>query len=261
MSIFELQREGFASQRLAHQFEEINQQNECYIVGMWTFLVTEIMFFGALFLILSLYRMAYPASFEQAHAVLLVSFGLTNAVILISGSYFMTMCVRAKMLGDYRMTQLWLGLTLLCACGFLVVKSFEYASEFKDHHFPGPSFHWETTTPGAYTGSYSSQFSTTMPANAVNSAAVSSTYSAPVTQNLNMHKRQLFFSLYFIMTGLHAVHVIIGILIMGTLFFLIRYRHPSVDDYMPVEVTGLDWHFVDIVWIFLFPLLYLIGKQ
>ncbi len=245
-----------APQRLAHQFEDIDQQNECYIVGMWTFLVTEIMFFGALFLALTVYRSVYPNSFFEAHLALNKWLGLLNTFILLTSSFFVAMGVRAKMLGQNSATQFWLGLTILCAFGFLGVKYVEYSAEFREHHFPGPNFHFVATQPPGGDLSANSQVASGQPN--ISSRDFPAGYHP---QQLELHKRQLFFSLYFVMTGLHGLHVIIGILVLGSIWFLIRYKHPSVDDYMTLELAGLYWHFVDIVWIFLYPLVYLIGRQ
>ncbi len=255
----ELQHPAVAPQRLSHQFEQIDQQNEIYIVGMWTFLVTEIMFFGALFVALTVYRSVYPDAFEQAHSALNVWLGLTNTFILLTSSFTAAMAVRSKMLGQRVLTLLFLGITIVCAFGFLGVKYVEYSAEFREHHFPGPNFQWsQTVSPSTAQGDLAanSQVALGVPKIGVNEFPAN--YQP---QQLELHKRELFFSLYFVMTGLHGFHVIIGILVLSTLWLLIYFNHPTVDDYMPVELAGLYWHFVDIVWIFLYPLVYLIGKQ
>jgi cytochrome c oxidase subunit 3 len=206
---------------VSHQFETIEQQNESYLVGMWSFLVTEIMFFGGLFLAYVIYRLSFQATWYEAHKKLDVNMGLLNTFILLTSSLFMALGVRAAQLKERKKAMGWLCLVLLCAFGFLVVKYIEYSAKFEHHLFPGPNFHWEGANPG---------------------------------------QAQMFFNFYFAMTGLHGIHVAIGILVIGALVVFMAIKHPCVEDYMPTEMTGLYWHFVDIVWIFLFPLYYLMPK-
>jgi len=206
------------------QFEDLEQQNESYVVGMWTFLVTEVMFFGVLFFCYTVYRWQYQPYFYEIHKLLDIKMGATNTVILLTSSLSMALAVHFAQLKN-RMAQIFcLSTTLLCAFGFLVVKSFEYSHKFHDHLFPGAGFEWNHTD---------------VPSNIA----------------------QLFFSMYFAMTGLHGVHVLLGILAIGTLLVMVIRNHKAVaDDYIPTEMIGLYWHFVDLVWIFLFPLFYLIPK-
>jgi cytochrome c oxidase subunit III len=208
--------------RVYHQFEDYEQQTDSYIVGMWCFVVQEIMFFGALFLGYTLYRWMYQADFYEAHKVLNVPMGATNTAVLLTSSFSMAVAVHYAQLKKKWHQLAALGFTTACAFAFLVIKGFEWAEKFKDHHVMGPNFHWDGL------GS---------PAHA-----------------------QLFFSLYFGMTGLHAFHVIIGILVIGALMYMTWKDYSQVSDYIPTEMIGLYWHFVDIVWIFLFPLYYLMPK-
>ena len=207
-----------------HQFENMEQQNEIYLVGMWTFLVTEVMFFGAMFLAYTIYRHANPAVFIDAgHRYLNVKLGGTNTVILLTSSFTMALAVYHAQKGNRIFQVLFLLATVALSFGFLGVKAIEwYAEIVTEHHLPGPGFRYESLT------------------------------------HVDAAKAQLFFCLYFAMTGLHAIHVIIGILVMTVLAALVFFRRPAVRYYMPVEMAGLYWHFVDIVWIFLFPLFYLI---
>jgi cytochrome c oxidase subunit 3 len=253
----ELEHGGFGHQHVAHQFEDIGQQNECYVVGMWTFLVTEIMFFGALFLALTIYRGIYNEDFHEAHTKLIVPLGLLNTFVLLTSSLFMAFGVQSAQLGKKAATMAWIGLTILCAFGFLGIKAVEYTTEFREHLFPGPTFAFEREAPtaGAHAG-FNAIPATPEQLHAPTDPSLPAGYQ---TQQLSQDKKQLFFSLYFVMTGLHGFHVIIGILIMSALLVMIGTGHPAVNDYMPIEMTGLYWHFVDIVWIFLFPLVYLIG--
>lgn len=208
---------------LHHQFEDIEQQNETYVVGMWIFLVTEIMFFGALFLTYVVYRWRYQQAWYEAHTHLDLTMGTFNTVVLLTSSLTMALAVHFAQLKNKKAQLAMLGATIGFAFVFLVVKYFEWSA--KAHHglVPGPNFAWEGVVP--------------------------------------VPQAQLFFSLYFGMTGLHAVHIIVGILIIGALALMTARDHPLVkNDFIPTEMIGLYWHFVDIVWIFLFPLFYLIPK-
>jgi len=211
-----------ATQKLSIQFEDLHQQNESYIVGMWTFLVTEIMFFGAIFATYLVYRVAYQEVFWEAHRHLSVPIGFFNTCVLLTSSLTMALTVHYSQKADRKKQLLWLIATMALAMTFLVVKGFEYHHKYVEGLIPGANFRFE---PAEY-----------------------------------LRVAQLFFSLYFAMTGLHALHVAIGVLVMAVLAVLIAIRHPSVQDFIPVELVGLYWHFVDIVWIFLFPLLYLIPR-
>jgi len=207
---------------LAHQFEDLAQQREVSTLGMWVFLVTELLFFGGLILVYSVYRVWYPADFAAASHELLVWAGTLNTVVLITSSLTMALAVHAAEIGNRRALILLLLATMALGCVFLGVKAFEYYTEYLEHHIPGHGFEF-----------------------------------APE----HLLHAQIFFSLYFIMTGLHAVHMIIGLGIMSVMVWL-SWRGRITPEYSnPIEVSGLYWHFVDIVWIFLFPLLYLIGRH
>jgi len=209
------------------QYEDIDQQNDTYIIGMWSFMVTEIMFFGGLFLIYTLYRLNYQGDWWKAHEHLSWQLGGINTANLLVSSLIMALCVRAAQRKD-RSTVLKL-LTAVIACGglFMVIKYFEYSSKIADHLYPGPSF---TTDPSILHGA-------------------------------NLDHAQLFYGLYFGMTGLHGVHVIVGMILMAALFrFWYKKKAVVTEDFIPTELIGLYWHFVDIVWIFLYPLFYLMPK-
>ncbi|MBL8087350.1 MAG: cytochrome c oxidase subunit 3 [Chthonomonas sp.] len=206
------------------QFEDLEQQNESYVVGMWAFLVTEVMFFGALFWMYSLYRWKHQPYWYEVHKELHIPMGGLNTVILLTSSFTMAMAVYYAQHRQKRAQLMCLGATIACACGFLVVKFFEYKEKIAHHLLPGANFQWHNDK---------------VPAGVA----------------------ELFFSLYFAMTGLHGLHVIIGILIIGTLAILVHRDSVFVkNDYIPTELIGLYWHFVDLVWIFLFPLFYLMPQ-
>jgi len=207
--------------KLQHHFDDMAQQVEASTLGMWVFLVTEIMFFGGLFTAYLVYRHANPEGFAEASHHLNVTWGAVNTIVLIVSSLTMALAVRSAQISAPAKTQvMWIGATMLLGAAFLGVKAIEYYDKFHHNLVPGPNFHWEGKHP------------------------------APA---------EIFYSLYFCMTGLHAIHMIIGLGIMTVIGIMAWRRTFDADYYTPVEVAGLYWHFVDIVWIFLFPLLYLIG--
>jgi len=207
---------------LAHQFNDLEQQAEAATLGIWAFLITEILFFGGLFTGYAVYRTNYPQAFAEASHHLDILLGGINTVVLIGSSFTMALAVHAAQSGKRRALIAFLLATMLLGAVFLGIKVVEYSHKFVDHLVPGRTF----TFPGAY---------------------------AP--------QAQLFFSFYFAMTGMHAVHMIIGLAILSVLVGRAWRNRFSAIYFAPVEVTGLYWHFVDIVWIFLFPLLYLIGRH
>ena len=207
---------------LAHQFDDLEQQQEVATLGMWVFLATEVLFFGGLFVTYLVYRHWYPEAFTAGSRELLVWAGTTNTVVLITSSLTMALAVRAAQMGERRTLMIFLIITMLLGCMFLGIKAFEYYTEYVERHIPGPDFQFEAA-----------QF----------------------------RHAQLFFSLYFVMTGLHAIHMIIGLGIMLVMLWWAWRGTITTDYYSPIEISGLYWHFVDIVWIFLFPLLYLIGRH
>jgi cytochrome c oxidase subunit 3 len=190
---------------------------------MWIFLITEIMFFGGLFLAYTVYRRWYADIFAVASCSLDVYIGAANTVVLLSSSLTMVLAVRAAQLGKRKALVIFLVLTLLLGGVFLGVKAYEWNQKYVEHHIPGPDFHFEGVT--------------------------------------QQGPAQLFFSLYFAMTGLHALHMVIGAGLLIVLIVLAAKGRFSASYMTPVDVVGLYWHFVDVIWIFLFPLLYLIDRH
>ena len=229
---------------LQHQFQTLAQQKEAATLGMWAFLLTEILFFGGLFLSYALYRMWYHDAFVAASTSITLIWGLVNTVVLIGSSLTMALAVRAAQLSQRKATVNWLVATILLGSVFLGIKVIEYADKFEHHHVPGPTFVWEE------------------PAHAVPASAGADQAGAvsPDAANFQMHT-QIFFSLYFTMTGLHALHMIIGIALMAVITWMAWQGRFDATYNTPVEMSGLYWHFVDIVWIYLFPLLYLIDRS
>ena len=227
--------------RLAHHFDDMEQQREAGTLGMWLFLVTEIMFFGGMFLAYTLFRSRYSAEFALASHELDIRLGGINTAVLIASSLTMAMAVWASQSGRKKALIGFLVLTMVLGAAFLGVKYFEYAAKFEHHLFPGSSFHWVPHDPPEDGGGH---------------ASIETTSHVP-----QQGKIQLFFFLYFALTGVHALHMVIG---LGALTFLVVFAWRGLYDtqyHSHVELTGLYWHFVDIAWIFIFPLLYLIGRH
>lgn len=204
----------------AHHFASAEDEFEAAKQGMWLFLVTEVLMLGGLFVAYVIFRGMYPEMFHEAHKLLDVKMGATNTVVLISSSLTMALAVSATQRGQRDKGILFLVMTFLFACVFLVIKYMEYSHKFHDGLLPGGFF---------------------------------------TNHELKDPKSPLFFSLYFVMTGLHGVHVLIG---MGLIAWMIKRTASNEFSpyfYTPVELTGFYWHFVDLVWIYLFPLLYLVG--
>ena len=207
---------------LAHHFENLGEQKEASSLGMWLFIAQEVMFFGGMFLAYTVYRNLYPAAFAEASHHLDWKLGGINTAVLILSSLTMALAVRAAALGNRKQIVLFLIATVVLGSIFLGVKVVEYGDKFEHHLVPGAHFQF----PGP-----------------------------------NARPAQIFYSLYFAMTGLHALHMIIGIPILLVLAWLAHRGRYTPAYHTPVEMTGLYWHFVDIVWIFLFPLLYLVGPH
>lgn len=203
----------------AHHFQSAEQEFEASKFGMWLFLATEILMFGGLFMFYTVYRVLHPEMFVEAHHFLDKTMGGINTVVLIASSLTMALSIRAAQVNQQRGIIINLVLTLLFAATFLVIKYFEYSHKIHDGLLPGHFFKYE--------------------------GMVSNT-------------PWVFFGVYFMMTGLHGIHVLIG---MGVItWVLVRASRGEFgpDYYTPVECVGLYWHLVDLIWIFLFPLLYLI---
>jgi len=207
---------------VAHQFDTVEQQRKSSYEGMWIFLATEVLFLGGLFAGYSVYRYTYAGPFREASQHLYASLGAINTGVLLCSSLAMALAVRAAQRGKRAQLIGFLIATMLLGLAFLGIKATEYYLEYTEHLVPlrGFDFRFEGSDP---------------------------------------RKAQLFFNFYFAMTGLHALHLLIGICWVGVVAVLAWRRRFSAAYHTPVEIAGLFWHFVDIVWVFLFPLLYLVG--
>ena len=208
----------------------MEQQKEAGSLGMWTFLITEIMFFGGMFLAYILYRGKYGNDFAIASSHLNWKLGGVNTIVLIVSSLTMAMAVYFSQKGNKKMLLTFLALTMMFGATFLVVKAFEYREKIITHHVPLRDFwKWQEANGEPLPG---------------DSGHV-----------------QMFYWLYFAMTGVHALHMVVGLGIMAVIFWMAMRNRFTPEYHSPVEISGLYWHFVDIVWIFLFPLLYLLGAH
>jgi cytochrome c oxidase subunit 3 len=190
---------------------------------MWAFLITEVMFFGGLFAAYTAYRFAYPEAFVAGSGDLHFWAGTINTGVLLLSSLFVALAVHAASSGKSRTAAAYLAGAILLGLVFLGIKAFEYAEKFSHHHVPGEAFDFEHVPAGATEGQV-----------------------------------EIFYGLYFALTGLHALHMVIGVVLLSVIAVAAVRGRFSREYFTPVEVGGLYWHFVDIVWVFLFPLLYLI---
>jgi len=214
---------------LRHHFATKEQQREAASLGMWLFLSTEIMFFGGMFCAYLIYRRLYFTEFAAGSRSLNVTLGAINTAVLICSSLTVALGVRAAQMGKRKLLVVLMLLTLVFGLAFLGIKGVEWTAKFKEHHVPGASFHFEQTELDG--------------------------------KSIDPQHIQLYFSLYFAMTGMHALHMIIGVGMFVYLTYHSWKGRYTPDYYTPVENGGLYWHFVDIVWIYLFPLLYLIDLK
>lgn len=207
---------------MAHHFDTVEQQHSAAKLGMWIFLVTEILLFSGLFVTYAAFRALHPEVFVDASKLLDLHMGATNTVVLICSSLTMALAVRSAQLSRNRSLIAFLVVTLVLGSVFLVIKYFEYAHKFELGVGPGKYFNPHADV------------------------------------NLRYPHARTFFSIYFLLTGLHGLHVIAGMSLMLVMLVMSVRRRFSSAYYTPVELTGLYWHLVDMIWIYLFPLLYLI---
>ena len=204
---------------LAEQFDDLPQQQEAATLGMWTFLATEILFFGGLFLSYIVYRSTYPNDFAEASHHTILLYGTVNTAILLTSSLTVALAVHAAQGGDNKWLVRYPLITVVFGVCFLGVKGLEYHEDISQRLLPGRQF----------------------------------------TSELS-HPAEIFWLLYWAMTGLHALHVSVGVGLISIMAWLAQRQRFTPEYHTPVEVTALYWHFVDIVWIFLYPLLYLIDR-
>jgi len=211
-----------APRLVGEQFDDLEQQQEACSLGMWVFLCTEILLFGGLFLSYAVYRHAYPQAFHDASHDAEYWIGTSNTAVLLISSLWMALSVHCARTGRRKLLLLFLALTLIFGLAFLGLKGLEYYLDYKKNEVPGINL--------------------------------------PVTDAFSRQK-EMFWTLYFFMTGLHAFHLTIGCGLVALILILAWRTGYNAKHYAPVEVTGLYWHFIDIVWVFLYPLIYLPGRH
>ena len=235
-------------QALVHQFDDMEQQKEASTFGMWVFLLTEIMMFGGIFVAYMIYRIKYYDSFVAGSSSIDVKWGFINTLVLIGSSLTMALAVSAAQRGVVRAQQIFIVLTMILGLVFLGVKAIEYTKKYEEHHIPGGVF-----------GTFDPITNYDNEKNIKDEVIEKDHLPEPAAVQV-ANQTVIFFSFYFAMTGLHALHMIIGLILMTWLLIRVSRREFGPAYYTPVELSGLYWHFVDIVWIFLFPLLYLINR-
>jgi cytochrome c oxidase subunit 3 len=216
---------------LLHHFATESQQRNAASLGMWLFLAQEVMFFGGLFCAYLVYRYKYFGDFGSASQRLNIYYGAINTAVLLCSSLTVVLSVRAAQLNKRKALTTWLIFTILLGLVFLGIKGVEYHDKWVNHEVPGTSFLYQGTVPGHP--------------------------DVPV----DPRHAEMYFSLYFAMTGMHALHMVVGVFLFSLLAFWAWHGKYSSRYYTPIENAGLYWHFVDIIWIYLFPLLYLIDRH
>lgn len=234
---------------VAHHFDDAEQQYVAAELGMWLFLATEILFFGGVFLGYTLYRFKYQEQFIAGSHHLDEMLGAINTTVLLTSSLTMVLAVHYAQLNKRGALILSLIATMILGAAFLGVKAYEYHHKYEQHLVPGLNFQ----VPAAGGPGHS----------AATGAAAAEPAVAPTTDGQPLAASdprmiELFFSFYFVMTGIHAFHMIIGLGILAVLVVSAMRGKFDGGRFTPIEMSGLYWHFVDIVWVFLFPLLYLI---
>jgi cytochrome c oxidase subunit 3 len=211
--------EGVPEGLIGHHFSSIGRQTEAMRLGMWLFLATEVLLFAGLFCGYAVYRYEFPLAFAECSRHLNVGLGTLNTVVLITSSFTVAMAIHCARTDSKRAAAAFLLVTLLFALAFLGIKAIEYTAHFREHALPGKYYAFpEVTVPGA----------------------------------------AMFYSMYFLMTGLHGVHVVAGMSVLSYILWRTQQGRYTSRYSVGIELGGLYWHLVDLVWIFLYPLLYLI---
>jgi cytochrome c oxidase subunit III len=207
---------------IAPQFDDAGQQRSAANLGIWIFLATEVLFFGVLFAGYAITRVRFPEAFAAGSRLTIVTLAGINTAVLLTSSLTMALAVYAARQGARRALVGWLYLTVALGVAFLAIKAVEYRIDYLEHLVPVLDF--------AYPGPQADQV-------------------------------QLFFYLYFFITGVHALHVLIGIGCIATIAVMASRGAFGPSYFTPVDVTGLYWHLVDIIWLFVFPMLYLVSRS
>jgi cytochrome c oxidase subunit 3 len=237
---------------VAHQFDDWPQQYDACVLGMWVFLVTEVMFFGGLFTAYMVYRTSDPETFAIASRHLSIWLGGANTVVLLTSSFTMALAVYAAHHRNSANLLRFLAATIVLGLTFMSIKAYEYYEKYKDELVPIRGLEFRAVNLSAHGPAADSDHG---------AGDHESADEGDDKQHLDAGKAQLFYGLYFAMTGVHFLHMVIGIALLLLFLRPARRGRFTAGDFVPVELMGLYWHFVDIVWIFLFPLLYLIDRS
>jgi cytochrome c oxidase subunit 3 len=226
---------GHGDPNLHHHFDDMDQQRESHVLGMWAFLATEIMMFGGLFFAYTLYRWSFSEAFHLGSMHMNWQMGAINTGVLLVSSLTMAMAVHAAALRERKKLLMFLAVTFILGTAFLVIKYFEWKHDFDIGLVPGIAWHYFDN-----------------PANFEELRGLAA-------QGVSPEQIKMFFIIYFCMAGLHAIHMIIGLIMLGVFMLMGRKGAFTNGNDQPIELGGLYWHLIDIIWVFLFPLLYLVG--
>jgi cytochrome c oxidase subunit III len=245
---------------MQHHFDTPQQQFSASKLGMWVFIATEILMFGGLFCAYAIWRGQDPEIFDQAHHFLNKIMGAANTIVLLFSSLTAALAVRSIQVGKRTQTSVLLVVTILCACAFLVIKYFEYSHKYQLGLLPGHCFGHPAFSGAIQNGQ---EVGSCLRLDATQPAG-NPEWVRAVDESGNIQllppRANMFFGLYFIMTGLHGLHVIVGMTVLGWVLWKNMKGKFSPQYFTPVDLGALYWHLVDLVWIYLFPLLYLVGK-
>ncbi|MFO0953854.1 MAG: cytochrome c oxidase subunit 3 family protein [Isosphaeraceae bacterium] len=241
---------------LQHHFEDLPQQRDASTLGMWAFLATEVMFFSAVIGAYLVYRFSSPDVWGAASRHLNVGLATVNTVVLLTSSLAMALAVHGGETGDRKSQVRWLLATMALGSLFLVFKGFEYYQEYEDNLIPGRYF--DASKLHIPSTEEVTALSAEERAEVATTADTASVLTVTPPQFAE-RRAQMFFVFYFTMTGLHAVHMVIGLAMLAWILSLARKGVFTPAYYNPLEMAGLYWHFIDIVWVFLYPLLYLVA--
>jgi cytochrome c oxidase subunit 3 len=243
-----------ARPELRHHFADEEQQRNAASLGMWWFLGTEIMFFGGMFCAYLIYRRWYFPEFAAASRSINLPVGAINTAVLICSSLTVAMAVRSAQLGKRKAQVPLLLATLFFGLVFLGVKAYEWTEKYQEHHIPGMGFN-AISGKGDLREVKGNEELLGLDKLKDDPAKLQAR-EAEIQQH-----SQIFFSLYFALTGMHAIHMIVGVGIFAVITWMAHKGQFTPEYHTPLEIAGLYWHFVDIVWIYLFPLLYLIDRR
>lgn len=258
---------------LRHHFDDLEQQHDAYTLCMWAFIVQEVMFFSGMIVAYFVYRYMFPVAFIEGSNHLDIGLSTLNTVILLISSFTMALAVRSAQVGQKMGLILFMVLTLVFGSGFLGVKAYEYYEKYEHNLIPGYNFEWpahgETHAEATSHDGHDTQSASDEAYGEAASHGEGEAHeayhgqrqtAAPINYADMGTQVSIFYGLYFIMTGFHALHMVIGGGVILILIGMAWYNKFSPNYYAPIEMFGLYWHFVDVVWVFLFPLLYLVDR-